>query len=92
MYLLVNSEGIPLLVKYDSTISYLPVFRTVENAMEASQNLMKGASSAVQKTDGAYSSRLLEWDFFKDWQEKLDQKNIMLFLYPMSPKDFGAEQ
>lgn len=91
MYVLVSSQGVPLLVKYDSTISYLPVFHTDSEAIEASCNLVKSASPAVQKTGDAYYVRLFEWELFKDWQLKMDKQNIMLFMYPMSPKDYGAK-
>ena len=92
MYLLVNSKGIPVFVKYDSAISYMPVFQIEKNAAEAAKNLMNGAIEAIRNTTDEYSIRIFDWGFFKEWQARLDQQHIMLFVYPMSPKDYGSKE
>jgi len=90
LYVLADEKNSPLLVKYDSSASYLPVFETELSAREAMVNLKKGASSSVCNPTANYQCKPFEWCLFKQWQENSNRSGYMLFVYPMSPRDYGG--
>ena len=76
LYVLADEKNSPLLVKYDSSASYLPVFETELSAREAMVNLKKGASSSVCNPTANYQCKPFEWCLFKQWQETLTDPAI----------------
>lgn len=91
MYSLVNESDVPILVKYDEGISYFPVFQSEENALSALKNLSGSTSSSILRSETEYFPKCFSWAMFQEWKSKLDEHGTMLFLFPMSPSDYGDE-
>lgn len=90
MFVLVDSNAAPILVKFDDTVSYMPVFESKDAAASAARSLKNPTKDAVQKSEGEYQTREFSWAFFRQWKQTLDKTGIMLFVYPMSPSDYGS--
>ena len=90
MFVLVETNAMPLLVKFDDTVSYLPVFESKEAAAFAVRSLKNPTKEAVQKPNGELQTRRFSWADFRHWKETLNKTGTMLFVYPMSPSDYGS--
>jgi len=88
-FALVAENSQPVLVKFDETVSYLPVFETKQEAALAAKNLEATNSSAIQKAS-ALAPQEFTWSAFRQWQQQMKDIGIMLFVYPMSPGEYGS--
>lgn len=90
MFILADGNSMPLLVKFDEHISYMPVFESMSCAREALANLPAATAEHVLKTHGAYRVEKFSWELFRQQYEHHKKLGMMLFVYPMSPADYGC--
>lgn len=91
LYFLSDENAMPVLVKYDDSVSYLPVFETKEAAAIAAKNLALTTSSTISGTNRSVIPTPFSWSRFKQSQEHMKQLGHMLFVYPMSPQEYGSK-
>ena len=91
MFVLLDvSTSMPVLVKYDNSVVYLPVFESKSSAEEAARNLARSKSESVVAQNATAHPSEFSWSSFRTWHQQNKKRGIMLFVYPMSPADFGA--
>jgi hypothetical protein len=90
MYIIIGNDSMPVLVKFDDLVSYLPVFETKAGAKLAATNLKKGAGEKLQISSGSYTVCEFSWEFFREHQLRMKNNGVTLFIYPMAPSDYGA--
>ena len=91
LYFLADENSMPVLVKYDESVSYLPVFETKEAATIAAKNLTATKSNAISNANHTVNPTPFSWSGFKQSQEHMKQQGHMLFVYPMSPQEYGQK-
>jgi hypothetical protein len=91
MYILANHDGSPVLVKYGDGICYLPVFESKKAAAEAASNLANTSSPSLIKSDERYTPAEFSWSSYRKWRYEHLEHGHTLFVYPMSPQDYGSK-
>ena len=88
--MLVSPLGDPVLVKYGEGVCYLPVFESVGAATEAAKNITNPSAPSVIKTDQKCSPVKFSWSSYRKWRNEHLALGHTLFVYPMSPRDYGS--
>lgn len=92
IWMITDRHGMPVLVKYNEKVSYLPVFESEVAAREAARNLGGTSNQAVNKGSGSYVVLPFEWNEFREFWNRSHGEGIMLFVYPMSKSDYGGKE